>query len=298
MTPEPEGSGQSCHVFTVDVEEYFQVTLFEDVVPRERWSGMPSRIEHGVDSLLDLLARHETYATFFTLGWIADRHPAVVRRIADAGHEIASHGWWHRRIPELAREELRAELRDSRAILEDVSGRPVRGFRAPSFSLVPGTEWAYDLLLETGYRYDSSIFPIRRRGYGYPGADPAPHHVRRPGGTLLELPLATTTLAGARLPAAGGAYLRILPLGLARRALEQARRAGTSGVFYVHPWEVDPDQPRMPVSGLTRFRHYHGLDRTRSRLARLLEEFRFTSVERAFPIGERAGRPLQDTAIG
>ncbi|MGH7541278.1 MAG: polysaccharide deacetylase family protein, partial [Gemmatimonadota bacterium] len=204
------GSSGPRHLFTVDVEEYFQVTVFEHLVAPEEWDELPSRVARGVGELLELLGRYDTYATFFTLGWVADRHPRVVRAIADAGHEIASHGWWHRRIPTLTREHLRSELRDSKAILEDVCGKPIRGFRAPSFSLVPGSEWVFDLLLEEGYRYDSSVFPIRRRGYGYPGADPTPHSVERPGGTLLELPLATGRMAGVRLPAAGGGYLRTL----------------------------------------------------------------------------------------
>lgn len=299
-----DGARESRHVFTVDVEEYFHVTVFEGVVARESWDRMPSRIERGVDRLLDLLARYETRGTFFTLGWVADRHPGLVRRIAEAGHEIGSHGWSHRRIPTLEREEVRRELHDSRTLLEDVTGRPVLGFRAPSFSLVPGTEWVYDLLLETGYRYDSSIFPIRWWGYGYPGATPVPHEVERNGGRLMELPLATATLAGTRLPAAGGAYLRILPYALVRRGLRQAARGGRSAVVYVHPWEVDPGQPRLPVSGLSRFRHYHGIGRMMSRLEQLLEEFSFTSIERAFGIGERAPTPSpqgtspQGTAIG
>ncbi len=287
------------HLFTVDVEEYFQVSLFDDVVARSEWDSMPSRIERNVDALLELLDRYDTLGTFFTLGWIAERNPNVVRRISDAGHEVASHGWWHRRIPSLEREEFRAGIRDSKALLEDLTGRPVLGFRAPSFSLIPGTEWAFDLLLEEGYRYDSSVFPIRRRGYGSPGASPVEHTIRRSAGTLLELPLATVKIAGIRAPAAGGAYLRLLPLGLVRKALTDASREGRSAVFYVHPWEVDPEQPRMPVSWIARLRHYSGLDRTLARLDHLLREFRFTSISRRYGFSrEMPLQPLIETASG
>jgi polysaccharide deacetylase family protein (PEP-CTERM system associated) len=284
------------HIFTVDVEEYFQVSLFERVVKRVQWDSLPSRVERSVDTRLRLLERHGMHGTFFTLGWIADRHPGLVRRIAEAGHEIASHGWWHRRVPSLGREELRAELRDSKAILEDVSGQEVLGFRAPSFSIVPGMEWAMDVLLEEGYRYDSSLFPIRRRGYGYPKATPVPHLIERESGTLIELPMATTQVAGVRLPAAGGAYLRILPFSLIRRAMDEHRRDGESAVFYVHPWEVDPGQPRMAVSPIARLRHYRGLEGMLSRLERLLSEFRFTSINRQFDLGRPAAGRLAETA--
>lgn len=286
--------GSPPHLFTVDVEEYFQVSLFEDVVARNEWDSMPSRVEQSVDTLLELLDRHDTHATFFTLGWIAERHPHLVRRIANGGHELASHGWWHRRIPSLEREEFRAVIRDSKAVLEDLSGQPVIGFRAPSFSMIPGTEWAFDLLVEEGYRYDSSLFPIRRRGYGNPGASPVEHTIRCDGGDLLELPMATVRIAGLRVPAAGGAYLRVLPLALIRRALRQATREGRSAMFYVHPWEVDPEQPRIPVSWLARRRHYGGLGHTLARLESLLGDFRFTSVSRRY--GLTGEQPASDLA--
>lgn len=231
-----------------------------------------------MDRLLDLLARHGVRATCFVLGWLAERHPGLVKRIAAAGHEIASHGWWHRRITTLAPEELRHELRDSKGILEDLAGRAVTGFRAPSFSIVPGCEWAFDILLEEGYTYDSSLFPIRRPGYGYPGAPVIPHRIRRPSGTLLEIPLATARLLGSRVPAAGGGYLRQLPYGFIRTAALQAQERQAPGMFYIHPWEIDPGQPRLPVGWLTRLRHYRGLETTYSRLDRLFGEFRFTSV--------------------
>ncbi|MGH7562676.1 MAG: XrtA system polysaccharide deacetylase [Gemmatimonadales bacterium] len=268
------------HLFSVDVEEHFQVTAFERVLPRSSWEAQPSRVEANTDRLLELLGRHGVHGTFFVLGWVAERHPALVRRIAAGGHEVASHGWWHARLTTLTPDELRDEVRRSKALLEDLAGAPVLGFRAPSFSIVPGGEWAFDVLLEEGYQYDSSIFPIRRPGYGYPGAPTAPYTIRRAAGTLLELPMATATFFGARIPAAGGGYLRQFPLAVIRRACREQAAAGVPGMFYVHPWEIDPDQPRLPVGFLTRQRHYGGLDRTYERLDRILSEFPFTSVAR------------------
>ena len=272
------------HLFTVDVEEHFHVNAFDGLVSRADWDRLPSRVERNVAVLLDLLARHDALGTFFTLGWVARRNPGLVRRIADAGHEIACHSFWHRRAGTLSPGEFREDVRIAKAAIEDAAGQPVFGFRAPSFSIVPGTEWAFDVLLEEGYRYDSSIFPIRRPDYGYPGAPADAYRIRRPAGTLLEIPLATTTVAGLRLPAAGGGYLRQLPLGLVQRALREHSDRRAPAMFYIHPWEVDPSQPRLAVPLLTRIRHYRGLARTLPRLERLLAEFRFTSVARHFGI--------------
>jgi polysaccharide deacetylase family protein (PEP-CTERM system associated) len=229
--------------------------------------------------VLELLGDAGATGTFFVVGWVAERCPDLVRRIAAAGHEVASHGWWHRRVGDCTPDEFRAEVRDSRALLEDLSGRPVRGFRAPSFSIGPGREWAFDVLVEEGYEYDSSLFPIRRPGYGDPGAPRVPHVVRRQAGEILEIPMATAEVGGVRIPVAGGAYLRHLPLGVTRRGLHALADAGVPGMFYVHPWELDPGQPRLRVSPLTRWRHYGGLSSVRERLELLLREFRFTSVE-------------------
>ncbi len=287
------------HFFTVDVEEYFQVSAFERWVPRSEWERLPSRVEASVDQLLQLLAEHGVVGTFFTVGWLASRKPALLRRIADQGHEIASHSWWHRRVTTLTPEEFREEVRSSKAALEDVTGRPVFGFRAPTFSIVPGMEWAFDVLLEEGYRYDSSLFPIRRPDYGYPGCPPGVHMIRRLSGSLLELPMATTMLAGMRLPAAGGGYLRQLPYGLVARAFREHSARGTPGMFYIHPWEIDPDQPRLPGPALARLRQYVGLARTFPRLQRLLSEFRFTSVAGHFgiPAGPRAEEAWAAVAV-
>jgi polysaccharide deacetylase family protein (PEP-CTERM system associated) len=270
------------HLFSVDVEEHFQVVALQRWAPRATWDSHPSRVTRNVDQLLDLMARHGSVGTFFTLGWVASKQPDLVRRIAAAGHEIASHGWWHRQVTRLSPAEFREDVRSSRAILEDLSGQRVLGFRAPSFSIVPGYEWAFDVLLEEGYRYDSSLFPIRRPDYGWPGAPPEPHSIRRPAGTLLEIPMATTVIAGVRVPAAGGGYFRQLPYRLAARALTEHAARGLPAMFYIHPWEVDPDQPRFPVDLVTRLRHYGGLGRTMPRLERLFSQFRFTSVARQF----------------
>lgn len=270
------------HLFTVDVEDYFQVNAFDGLVDRADWGRYPSRVEANTDRLLALLARHRMQGTFFTLGWIAERHPALVRRIAEQGHEVASHGWWHRKVTTLSPEEFREDVRDSKARLEDVTGLPCLGFRAPSFSIRPGMEWAFEVLVEEGYRYDSSIFPISRPDYGYPAAPPLPVMLDTESGTLLELPLATTRLAGLRLPAAGGGYLRQLPLGLTTEAFSQWGELGISAVLYTHPWEIDPGQPRLPASLLTRMRHYRNLGQTLPRLDALLDRFTFTSVANRF----------------
>jgi len=288
------------HHFTVDVEEYFQVSAFEPHIARTEWDRLESRVERGVGTLLELLAAHGARATFFVLGWIAERHPFLIKTIAAAGHEVASHGWDHRRVTEQTREQFRESVRRSKSVLEHIVGESVIGFRAPSFSIVPGREWALDLLVEEGYCYDSSLFPISRRGYGYPGGVRDPHVLMSRAGALVELPPATLRRARINLPAAGGAYFRLLPYALTRTALRDCARRDVPGTFYVHPWEVDPDQPRLDVSWSARTRHYGGLARTVPRLKRLLAEFRFNSVRGAgtvarflprVAVAQRAGRP-------
>lgn len=266
------------HLFSVDVEEYFQVSALESVVDRAAWDRYPSRVEACTERLLALLQSRGMTATFFTLGWIAERFPALVRRIAAAGHEVASHGQLHRRVTTLTPEEFRADVRLARTVLEDVSGQRVDGFRAPSFSIVRGLEWAFEILVEEGYRYDSSVFPIRRPGYGYPGAPVHPYTIQTAAGPLAEFPLATLQGPGIRFPAAGGAYLRLLPYALCAAALRAASRRREPAMIYVHPWEIDDGQPRLPVSPLTRVRHYGGLARMEGRVARLLQDFHFQSV--------------------
>ena len=269
----------TAHHFTVDVEEYFQVSAFEAVVPRESWERLESRVTRGVARLLELLTRHGAGATFFVLGWVAERHPDVVREIAAAGHEIASHGWDHRRVTGQTPGEFRTSVRRTKHLLEDIANVPVVGFRAPSFSIVPGREWALDILLEEGHRYDSSLFPVPRRGYGYPGGQRDPHWLERPAGRLAEFPPVVLRRCSVNWAAGGGAYFRLLPYCVVRSALADCVRRGVSGTFYLHPWELDPEQPRLAVPWVTRMRHYGGLWRMLPRLERLFLEFRFTSIE-------------------
>lgn len=266
------------HHFTIDLEEYFQVAAFKSRVAQSDWEGFESRVASQAAQLLDLLARYHARATFFVLGWVAERHADLVRTIARAGHEIASHGWDHERVTHQTPRQFRNSIRRTKDALERISGTPVLGFRAPNFSIVPGLEWALDVLIEEGYRYDSSLFPVRRPGYGYPGASPDPHWLERPGGRLAEIPPTTLRWCGMQLPAAGGAYFRLLPYSVVRAAFRQAERRGVPGTFYIHPWEVDPAQPRLAVPWLVRVRHYGGLRRTTRRLGRLLNEFRFITV--------------------
>lgn len=290
----------SGHLFTVDVEEYFQVHAFESFIQRGEWTALPSRVERATETLLAFLDGTDTRATFFVLGWIAERFPGLVRRIADGGHEVASHGWWHRKLTELEPEEFREDVRGTKRFLEDVTGRNVFGFRAPGFSLVPGCEWAFDILLEEGYRYDASVLPARRPGSCYPGALAEPHLIARPAGTILELPVTTLEWAGLRVPVAGGAYFRHFPYGVTRKALEALRDRGIAGVFYVHPWEVDPEQPRFPASFLTRVRHYRNLELTLPRLGNLSRDFAFTSIEEHYRLdsGENGTSPAPDREPG
>jgi polysaccharide deacetylase family protein (PEP-CTERM system associated) len=284
----PARPGAVRHHFTVDVEEHFQVLALAPYVARERWEAFESRVARNVDRLLEVLAGHGATATFFTLGWVAERQPSMVKAIAAAGHEVASHGYDHRRVTEQTPDAFRESVRRTKAILEGLTGQPCVGFRAPNYSIVAGREWALDVLLEEGYRYDSSLFPVRRPGYGYAGGARDPHWLARPAGRLLEVPPATLRRLGLNLPAAGGAYFRLLPYALVRAALRDAERRGAPGTFYLHPWEYDADQPRFAVSALTRIRHYGGLDRTWSRLERLLGEFRFTSVAQGAAMAEPA----------
>ena len=288
------GTVMVAHHFTIDVEEYFQVSALERYVARSDWDRYPSRVAGQMERLLALLARHNARATCFVVGWVAERHPDLIRTIARAGHEIASHGWDHARVTKLTPVQFRSSVRRSKRVLEDITGAPVVGFRAPSFSIVAGREWALDILLEEGYGYDSSLFPIRRPGYGYPTGPSDPHFLERSAGRLAEIPPATLRWAGMRLPAAGGGYFRLLPYGVVRAALRQCERRHVPGTFYIHPWEIDPEQPRVDVSWLTRARHYRGLHGTVPRLERLLTEFRFVPIrETMLALRRRSSRPIR-----
>lgn len=272
------------HFFTVDVEEYFQVVALGPYAPPATWERFESRVERAIDQLLDLMARHGATGTFFTVGWVAERHPAMMKRIAAAGHEVASHTYDHVRVTHQTPAAFRESIRRTKRILEDVTGQEVIGFRAPSFSIVRGTEWALDMLVEEGHRYDSSLFPVRRRGYGYEDGARDPYVITSAAGRLVEFPPVTLRVLGRTLPAAGGAYFRVLPPALVHAALRSAERRGVPGTFYIHPWEWDPGQPRLRVPVLTRLRHYTGLGRVLARLDALLADFRFTSVRDGSPL--------------
>ncbi len=275
------------HHFTVDVEESFQVSAMIPFVERSTWDTYPSRVAHGVEVLLQLLSDRDAQGTFFVLGWIGKRHRELVRRIADQGHEIASHGWGHERVTDLNPGEFRESVRSSKSLLEDIAGAPVLGYRAPSFSIVRGGEWALDVLVEEGYVYDSSLYPVKRAGYGYVGGGRDPYRLVRGAGALREFPPATRQIGSQILPAGGGAYFRHLPYALVTSALMEAERRGAPATFYIHPWELDPEQPRIDVPFLTRMRHYGGMTRTIPRLRKMLESFRFQAI--ATTIAKEAG---------
>lgn len=271
------GTERPVPVFTVDVEDWFQVSAFDAHVDRGSWDSLESRVERNTDRVLALLSETDARATFFTLGWVADRFPALVRRITDAGHELASHGYWHQRIPTISESAFRDDVRRARQTLEDASGTAVVGYRAPSFSLTDEVPWAARVLVEEGHRYDSSRFPIARRGYGSALADRRPHVLHTDSGPLMEYPPAVWLLGGQRVPVAGGGWFRQLPLPVIRKGLGAVLASGMPAVFYIHPWEIDPDQPRLSVKFLTRVRHYRGLAAAESRLRTLLGSWRFTS---------------------
>lgn len=268
------------NAFTVDVEDYFQVAALAPAIDRASWPQRESRVERNTGVLLDLLAEHAIHGTFFVLGWIAERHPLLIKRIATEGHEIACHGFSHRLIYEQTPDEFREETARSKCTLEDLTGAAVIGYRAASFSITRRSLWALDLLIDLGFKYDSSIFPIRHDRYGIPGADPRPAPLTAPSGrTLVEFPMSAASYLGIRVPVSGGGYFRLLPYFLTRSGLRQINGArGRPFTFYLHPWEVDPDQPRVHVGWLSRFRHYTNLHRCEARLRRLLEEFRFGAM--------------------
>ncbi|MGP8035316.1 MAG: XrtA system polysaccharide deacetylase [Steroidobacteraceae bacterium] len=265
------------NAFTIDVEDYFQVAALAGAVERSSWSQRESRVERNTAVLLDLLHEHGIRGTFFVLGWIAERHPALVRRIASAGHEVACHGFSHQLVYTQTPEEFREETARSKGILEELAGAPVLGYRAASFSITRRSLWALDVLIDLGFKYDSSIFPIRHDRYGIPGADPRPAALSAPSGrSLVEFPMSAASYLGVQVPVSGGGYFRLLPYSLTRVGLRQInRRGGRPFAFYLHPWEIDPAQPRVPVGWLSHFRHYTNLHRCESRLRRLLREFRF-----------------------
>lgn len=271
------------NALTIDVEDYFQVSAMAPHIRRDDWGSMPCRVERNVDRLLQMLADREVRATFFTLGWIASRYPQMVRRLVEQGHELASHGTAHLRASEQSPQEFAADVRDARHLLEDLGGVAVRGYRAPSFSIGHDNLWAFDVLSEAGYRYSSSVYPVQHDHYGMPDASRFPWEVR-PG--LLEIPITTVSAFGRNLPAGGGGYFRLAPYRLSRWAIDRFNRTEAKpAIFYMHPWEIDPDQPRIAgVDWKTRFRHYVNLHRTEPRLRSLLSDFSWGRVDEVFGI--------------
>jgi len=267
------------NALTVDVEDYFQVSAFEGVVSRDGWGSYESRVATNTGRLLDVFAEFGVRATFFVLGWVAERHPSLVARIASAGHEVASHGHTHRLIYTMTPAEFREDLRRAKNALEDAGGVRIVGFRAPSYSITSRSQWALDVLIEEGYRFDSSIFPIHHDRYGIASAPRHPHVITRRAGSILEVPPSTVRLGGVNLPIAGGGYFRLMPYLWTRWALRRVNRREAQPVtFYLHPWEIDTGQPRLAAPWLSRFRHYQNLARTMPRLRRLLTDFRFDSI--------------------
>ena len=270
------------NALTVDVEDYFQVQAFAHVIPRAQWEAIPRRVEANTDRLLDQFARAGINATFFTLGWVAERHPTLVRRIVAAGHELASHGYDHTRADAQDPATFDADIRRAKGILEDIGGCEVIGYRAATFSIGARNAWAFGVLEEAGYRYSSSVYPVKHDLYGMPGA---PRQPFRPGTERLwELPMTTVRLLNRNLPCSGGGYFRLLPYSMFRLGLRRVnRREQQPGIFYTHPWEIDPGQPRVADCGRTsRFRHYINLHRTAPRLERLLRDLAWDRMDRVF----------------
>lgn len=269
-----------CNAFTVDVEDYFQVSAFEACVPKNNWGQYASRVVANTERVLRILDSRCVRGTFFILGWTADRHPELVRAIHRAGHEIGCHSYWHQLIYQQTPDEFRSDLRQATEAIENIIGEKVRAYRAPSFSITQKSLWAFDILTEFGYELDSSIYPVHHDRYGIPGHNPLPHRLERVG--ILEFPPTVWRRGWWNLPVAGGGYFRLYPLALTSAAIRSTNTAGHPFMFYIHPWELDPDQPRIPIRSLkSRFRHYVNLSRVEPRLHQLLATFQFGSMSNA-----------------
>lgn len=270
------------NAMSVDVEDYFQVSAFAPHVQRGTWENTPLRVEANVDRILELFERHNTKATFFTLGWVAERLPDMVRRIVAGGHELASHGWEHTRVSAQQPETFRNDITRTRSLLEDIGGVQVLGYRAASYSIGTSTPWAHDVLADVGYRYSSSIVPVKHDHYGTPNA--SRFAFAAASGRITEIPVTTVNLVGRNINCGGGGWFRLFPYGFSRWALRRINhREGQSGLFYFHPWEIDPQQPRPEgLTARTRFRHYLNLSRMESRLECLLKDFHWDRMDRVF----------------
>jgi polysaccharide deacetylase family protein (PEP-CTERM system associated) len=264
------------HILSVDLEDYFHVEAFAGTVSRGSWDEYPCRVVDNSHRLLEIFDRHQVKATFFVLGWVAHRFPAIVREIRDRGHELACHSFWHRKVDSLTPAQFRADTREACDAIEQAASVRVSGYRAPTWSITPRSLWAFDILAEEGFAYDSSIYPIHHDLYGIPGANRHAYtHVCKNGQNLLEFPPATARIAGINFPAAGGGYLRIFPLAYTHWVFRQFEKAGRPLVLYLHPWEIDPQQPRIAGPLKSRFRHYTNLHQTQNRLEMLLQRYRF-----------------------
>ena len=286
------------HCLSFDIEEHFQVSAFESPMRRRHWAEYESRVEANTEKLLELLAQRGMRATFFVLGWLAERYPSLVRRIASVGHEIASHGYAHELITSQTPDVFRQDIRKAKAILENILCHPVIGYRAPSFSITQDSMWATQVLVEEGYRYDSSIFPVLHDRYGVPSANSKAHQILTPSGVLWEIPPSTVKYMGLRLPVAGGGYFRLYPYAILRALLRKLEGEGSPLVMYMHPWEFDPGQPRMEGSLPSRVRHYLNLHKTEGRLRALLQDFSFAPIREVFPpINQAYGQYQQSGSI-
>lgn len=267
------------NVLSVDVEDYFQVAALSETIKVEEWSQITPRVENNTRRLLDLFDKHEVKATHFILGWVAEKFPELVKEIDSRGHEVASHGYSHQLVYDQTPEVFRDETARSKDLLEDILGKPVNGYRAASYSITKKSLWALDILCEIGFKYDSSIFPIRHDRYGIPDAKLLPHRLRTPNGNqIIEFPLTTSSLFGMKLPAAGGGYFRLYPYALSKYLLTKVQKSNRPIVFYLHPWEIDSEQPRVKAGVLSTFRHYNNLDKCETRLGKLLEDFSFSTM--------------------
>jgi polysaccharide deacetylase family protein (PEP-CTERM system associated) len=282
---------QILNAMTIDVEDYFHVSVFDGLLARASWDTLESRVRANTARLLDILDEYAVRGTFFVLGWVAERFPELVREIASRRHEVASHGYAHRLVYDQTPAAFREDVRRAKSLIEEASGQRVLGYRAPSYSITPRSLWALDVLLEEGYRYDSSIFPIRHDRYGIPVSERQPYAIDRPQGSLLEFPGSTTKVGPMNLPVAGGGYFRIFPYRYTRWGISRVNRLERRPVvFYLHPWEIDPDQPRLPAGRLGAFRHYRNLALTESRLRQLLRDFKFGTMEALLrEVGTRDG---------
>lgn len=269
------------HAMTVDVEDYFHVSALAKAITPAQWSNWPATVERNTQRLLDLFDEHRIKATFFVLGWVAERHTDLIRDIAQRGHEIASHGYTHQLVYNQTPEQFRDETRASKLLLEDITQQQILGYRAASYSITRNSLWALDILAELGFSWDSSIFPVYHDRYGIPNSPTSPYQIKTTAGQILtEFPLTTAKLFGYQMPAAGGGYFRLYPYALSRALFKRATKDGSApAIFYLHPWEIDPDQPRVKgISLLSRFRHYNNLDKCLPRLQALLSEFPFGTV--------------------